>query len=352
MPKTFLYIVLIIFNISASAQTITKVTHKAENDYFLINYELDAERPARVRAFLIDLENNKKEITEQAEGDIGWYVLAGKKKMIRFESRDSSILKNPDKITIELEASPFIEMIFVEGGSYLMGCTEEQIKCDPDEKRVHRVSLDDFYMSTYEISNAQYSVFLNMIGADPTGIYKKADYIHINKPSCQIKYKNGKFLPKKGKENYPVIEVTWFGAQAFCEWAGGRLPTEAEWEYAARGGQQSKKYLYSGSNKVNQVAWYDRNSNGRLHKKGQKEPNELGIYDMSGNVWEWCYDWYDKYSKKPQTNPFGPKRGHSKVIRGGSWLYYGRYCRVANRGSSSPHYCFNNYGFRLARKRK
>jgi formylglycine-generating enzyme required for sulfatase activity len=246
-----------------------------------------------------------------------------------------------------LEAGPFVETILVQGGSFDMGCTEEQIKCDGDEKRVHKVTLSSYYLSKYEITNAQYSAFLNDIGADPIGTYKRDDYIHITKPSCMINYEEEKFVPQKGKENFPAIEVTWFGAQAFSEWLGGRLPTEAEWEYAARGGRKSQNYIYSGSNKVEEVAWYDQNSREKLREVGLKKPNELGFYDMSGNVWEWCYDWYDRYPRREQTNPLGPDYGYGKVIRGGSYLYYGRFCRVANRGSSTPAYCFNNYGFRI-----
>ena len=127
-----------------------------------------------------------------------------------------------------------------------------------------------------------------------------------------------------------------------------RLPTEAEWEYAARGGNQSKGYKYSGSNSISDVAWYGDNSSSKTHPVGQKSPNELGIYDMSGNVHEWCQDWKGSYSSSSQTNPTGPSSGSSRVLRGGSWNYIARFCRVSSRNSGAPGNRVDFSGFRLA----
>ena len=143
-------------------------------------------------------------------------------------------------------------------------------------------------------------------------------------------------------DNNPVERVSWNEAQEFCQKLSTligkkyRLPTEAEWEYAARGGNKSKGYKYSGSNTIGDVAWYTSNSGRKTHPVGQKQPNELGIYDMSGNVWEWCYDWKGSYSSSPQTNPTGPTSGSTRVFRGGSWEYTAKICRVAYRDGNFP----------------
>ena len=126
-----------------------------------------------------------------------------------------------------------------------------------------------------------------------------------------------------------------------------RLPTEAEWEYAARGGKKSCGYQYSGSNTLGDVAWYSDNSGKKTHAVGTKQPNELGIYDMTGNVWEWCQDWYGSYSSSPQTNPTGAVRGSCRVGRGGSWGNSARYCRSSYRGYITPGDRFNRLGLRL-----
>ena len=153
--------------------------------------------------------------------------------------------------------------------------------------------------------------------------------------------------------DYPVVGVTWEQANAFCAWRTDyllkglgpearfiqryRLPTEAEWEYAARGGNKSRHYKYSGSDNIDEVAWYNNNSGRSTHAVGTKSPNELGIYDMSGNVWEWCSDWYGGYSAGAQTNPQGPSSGSRRVLRGGSWNNNARNCRVSNRYNKDPN---------------
>jgi formylglycine-generating enzyme required for sulfatase activity len=159
--------------------------------------------------------------------------------------------------------------------------------------------------------------------------------------------------------NLPVEQVSWNEIQGFISQLKSltghtyRLPTEAEWEYAARGGNKSKGYKYSGSYSIDQVAWYDDNSSSTTHSVGTKQANELGIYDMSGNVWEWCQDWYGDYSLFTQTNPTGASSGSYRVRRGGSWydtaLYVGRTCCVSHRNGSDPSRRDREYGFRLVR---
>lgn len=243
-----------------------------------------------------------------------------------------------------------IEMVAVEGGTYKMGCTREQSDCDDDETPVHTVTVDDFYISKYEITNEQYCEFLNSKGVNSNGNYGGKKYIDMDK-DCQIEYSDGEFTPKSEKVDHPVINVTWYGAKAFCQHYGGRLPTEAEWEFAARGGNKANATSYAGSDNIDDVAWYRGNSGDHTHEVGTKSPNELGIYDMSGNVCEWCSDWYDSdyYSTSPQNNPQGPSFGSYRVQRGRSWLNIAENCQVANRSKYVPSSTYvNTDGFRFS----
>jgi formylglycine-generating enzyme required for sulfatase activity len=152
----------------------------------------------------------------------------------------------------------------------------------------------------------------------------------------------------------PVELVCWDDVQNFIKKLNNltghnlRLPTEAESELAARGGNHSKNFIFSGSNNPDEVAWYSENSDQESHHVGQKQPNELGIYDMSGNVWEWCSDWYGAYGEGDETNPQGPDAGTSRVLRGGSWLFNAVYCRITDRDEIDPEHRDSCTGFRLA----
>ena len=228
---------------------------------------------------------------------------------------------------------------------------------ESDESPVHKVTLNSFSMSKYEITNKQYCAFLNEQGNESEGGVEWIDLeVSWNNEKCRIYERSGRFYVESGYEDHAVIYVSWYGARAYCTWLSKkigkevRLPTEAEWEYAARGGKKSRGYTYSGSNTVGEVAWYGNNSRLEVHKVGGKSPNELGLYDMSGNVWEWCSDWYDEdyYSSSPSRNPKGPSLGDYKVLRGGSWRGLASDCRVANRNSDYPDYRVSSRGFRVA----
>ena len=218
------------------------------------------------------------------------------------------------------------DMVYVKGGTFTMGATAEQGSDAYDnEKPVHSVTLSDYYIGKYEVTQAQWKAIM---GSNPS--------------------------EWKG-DNLPVENVSWDDIQEFITKLNAqtgkkfRLPTEAEWEYAARGGNQSKGYKYSGSNSISDVAWYYDNSSSKTHPVGQKSPNELGVYDMSGNVYEWCQDWYSSsaYSSSSQTNPTGPSSGSYRVLRSGGWNSSARYCRVSNRAGSTPDSRGGNLGFRL-----
>ena len=227
-------------------------------------------------------------------------------------------------ISIPVKDGISIDMIRVESGTFTMGATPEMENPFDDEKPTHQVTLtNDYYIGKYEVTQALWQAVMD------------------NNPSIF-----------KGDE-LPVVRVSWKDCQKFISKLNRitgkkfRLPTEAEWEYAARGGKKSRDYQYSGSNNLFDVAWYEDNSDRKTHAVGSKQANELGIYDMSGNVWEWCQDRYGKYSSSSQTNPTGATSGSKRVVRGGCWCYYARFCRSSYRGNITPDNRDNNLGLRL-----
>ena len=254
------------------------------------------------------------------------------------------------------------EFVFVEGGTFTIGCTGEQSDCNDDEKPTHQVTLSDFYMGEYEVTVKQFKHFIDETGyrtdADKDGgsyIWRETEWEKKSGVNwkCDVK---GNLRPSS-EYNHPVIHVSWNDAEEYCKWLTRktgktyRLPTEAEWEYAARGGALASSATasrYAGSNNIDEVAWYKGNSRSKTHPVGQKKPNGLGLHDMSGNVSEWCGDWNGNYSSGNQTNPRGPTSGSYRVLRGGSWKYNPQFCRVANRINFTPEYRYGHNGFRLA----
>ncbi len=270
------------------------------------------------------------------------------------KQKSGSHNEKDDKFKNEFSATnTFLEhhWVDVQGGTFEMGSLSGQ----KDEKPIHRVTISDFRIAKYEISNEQFVKFLNGISCTKYGFYDDQEfglvkYIDIEDCNCQIAYSE-KFIVKEGKENYPVVEVTWYGANAYAEWAGARLPTEAEWEFAARGGNKSRYLKYSGSNSIGEVGWYKSDSTECTHRIDELTPNELGLYAMSGNVYEWCSDWYSPtyYSQSPANDPKGPDAGSRKVIRGGSIRNTETFCRVANRCAYYPAHSNCVSGFRIVK---
>lgn len=244
-------------------------------------------------------------------------------------------VEDVDSIIVETEyaeKTPFtvngvsFNMIAVKGGTFTMGATSEQgDDAYSYEKPTHQVTLSDYCIGETEVTQELWQA---VMGSNPSNF--------------------------TGNLQRPVEKVSWNDCQEFIKKLNQltgktfRLPTEAEWEYAARGGSQSKGYKYAGSNTIGDVAWYTSNSSSTTHPVKQKQANELGLYDMSGNVWEWCQDWYDSYSSTPQTNPAGPSSGSIRVFRGGSWGADARDCRVSRRYNNTPTFRYCLLGLRLA----
>ncbi len=217
------------------------------------------------------------------------------------------------------------EMVPVEGGTFDMGATPEQVDPNDDEQPVHQVTLSSYMIGKSEVTQALWEAVMESNPSEFRGA------------------------------NLPVEQVSWEDCQEFIKKLNAitgenfRLPTEAEWEFAARGGNKSLHTQYSGSDNLDEVAWYLENSGQKTHAVGTKAPNELGIHDMSGNVWEWCQDMHDEYSSESVTNPIGQESRPFRVYRGGCWCFSATLCRVAIRGLEFPNHNVNYLGFRLAR---
>jgi formylglycine-generating enzyme required for sulfatase activity len=236
------------------------------------------------------------------------------------------------------------EMNFVHGGTFSMGCFSENNNCDSIEKPAHEVKLSNYYLDKFEVTQKLWQTVMG------TTVWQQRD---LANPSWGIYGES---------DNHPIYYVSYEECEVFCEKLNKMLyyqlpegyrfvlPTEAQWEYAARGGSKNKGYIYSGSNKISKVAWWEVNSGQETRKVGLKSNNEVGFYDMSGNVWEWCRDWFeeDYYNYSSVTNPQGPLSGVQRVLRGGSWNLAEWHSRVTTRSYYEPQARSANLGFRIA----
>ncbi len=289
----------------------------AENsaDYIAKEFNMpDKDKLYKVDLLTLKQEREKKEREEKERQE---------QELLERERREKEEKEREALSEIDVKGVKF-KMVKVEGGKFSMGATKEQGSNVFDhEKPAHEVALSDYYIGETLVTQELWKAVM------------------VNNPSNW-----------KG-DNLPVERVSWEEAQEFIQkliqktGRTFRLPTEAEWEYAARGGKNSKGYKYSGSNSIDEVAWYDGNSSGKTHPVKEKKANELGLYDMSGNVWEWCNDCYGEYSSDAQTNPQGTEKGSGRVLRGGSWFNLAGSCRVSYRNYYVPTLRNYGVGFRL-----
>ena len=299
-------------NLSIEPQTITIAEGKTEN----LNLTLVEVKPKTNTITIAEGKTEKPNSTlVEVRPKTNTIAIAEGKT----EKPNSTLVevKPKSKDFVETTTGLNMKMIYVEGGTFYMGSDFN----DLNEKPRHSVTLSSYYIAETEVTQAQWRAIM---GTNPS--YYKGD-------------------------NRPVEAVSWLDAQKFCKKlsaiTGKRyvLPTEAQWEYAARGGNKSKGYRYSGSNDINSVAKYS-SENGHNSVKS-KQPNELGIYDMSGNVWEWCSDWYGDYRSSSQTNPTGPLSGYRRILRGGDWNNMAANCRITIRNHADPSYRDRRFGFRV-----
>lgn len=282
---------------------------------------------------ILSLKNtlsNVKAILANTQTKLEKYKSAEKEAMCKAEEERRRAKEERKRVEEEKRQGLFkvgnveFKMIYVEGGKFKMGSDNG----DPDEKPVHDVTLSDYFIGETVVTQALWKA---VMGYNPS--YFEGD-------------------------NLPVENVSWRDCQEFIgklnecaqnQLKGRRfaLPTEAQWEFAARGGKKSQGYIYSGSNTIDDVAWYEGNSYKKTHPVKQKRANELELFDMSGNVWEWCQDWYGSYPSSPQTDPVGPSSGSFRVYRGGGWSFIAFNCRSAFRINFTPDYRYSNFGLRL-----
>ncbi len=243
-----------------------------------------------------------------------------------------------------------METVLIKAGTFMMGTSPTEA-CHNSDETWHQVTLtNDFYMGKYEVTNAQFCEFLNDKGIGSDGTYTTSDYGNVTLIYTYyfgVKYSDDKWKPQSGYENYPVTCVTWYGANEYAKWIGGSLPTEAQWEYACRAGSTTAYCFDDNGDNLGNYAWYLDNSEDHTHPVDLKRPNAWGLYDMLGNVLEWCADWYGTLSSSTVMNPNGASSGRYRILRGGGCDYPAGDCRSASRYSSFPNNCDYNIGFRV-----
>lgn len=328
MRKMFV-LLLVLWAGSLRAQEISNIRVQQEGKTVVILYDLTGESGVKYSITVLVSDDGGKTFAikpKSLSGDAGAGVLPGKSRKIVWD-----VLKDVDK----LAGSDFvfkirgsgpggvfgIELVFVKGGTFQMGSNDG----DSDEKPVHTVTVDDFYIGKYEVTQKQWR---DVMGTSPS-YNKNCDQCPVEKVSWNDVKEFLKKLNQKTGKSY-------------------RLPYEAEWEYAARSGGKDEKWAGTNSS-LEQYAWYSFNSGGKTHPVGTKKPNGLGIYDMTGNVWEWCEDWYadDYYSRSPKNNPKGPSSGSGRVTRGGSRGNLPYHCWATDRSRSNPDSRDKHRGFRI-----
>ena len=333
MIKLIFFLLLSVFTAVCSfGQTVSNVDAYQEGKNIIITYDTDKAGSVGDVFCSTDGGRTWRNPLRRVTGDVNKQVQAGSHRIVW------DVLSEREKLAganicfkVEVNSGRFMvngvsfEMVRVEGGTFRMGATSEQEdEADSEEKPVHGVTLSSYYIGKTEVTQALWQA---VMGSNPSR-FEGSDL--------------------------PVECVSWNDCQEFIQKLNRltgrnfRLPTEAEWEFACRGGNNSRGYKYSGSNNLGSVAWYEDNSGGQTHPVGTKAPNELGIFDMSGNVWEWCNDWYGNYTSNSQTNPTGSQSGSNRVFRGGGWYIIARSCRSSNRYFSDPAGRGGNLGLRLA----
>lgn len=356
--------------LSFSQTAFQNITVSSAEDTVIVAYELWGGYNQESYFIEMDVSNDGGAsftiIPRLAKGDIGYGVKTGYGKKIWWEPLKEGIELSGERFVFRLKlsvpgSSPIIEFVQLKGSAFILG--DEFKEGDFDERPVLEVTIDDFEISKFEITNAQYSSFISAYGSDRVKSGQYEDEIMIYENEKGLKFIQGSWRASIGYENFPVVGVTWYGAMEYCGFYNLRLPTEAEWEYAAR--EQGKKIKYANGSyyanpreiNFNPSANDNSTDEGKINSSmltqqsvGAYQPSVLGIFQMSGNVWEWCLDWYEyNYDPEKTINPTGPWLGKYKVIRGGSYYSSATAVRTTERSFLAPHRYASDVGFRVAR---
>jgi formylglycine-generating enzyme required for sulfatase activity len=325
MKKIIPQIFIVLLCFSAQAQKVSNIRAEQHGQDIVVLYSLETTSPCEV-SLLLSQDNGVTwgSPLKNVSGDVGKNISAGEKQITWKVAEELEYLvgdKMKFKVIANGRKSFEPEMIFVQGGTFLIGNSNGNRL----EKPVHSVELSSFYIGKYEVTR---ELWIEIMGSD-LGVFR----------DCKL---------------CPIDCVNWLDAQDFIKKLNAktgksyRLPTEAEWEYAARGGKMNCSFKYSGSDNLDEVGWYVENSFGHTHPVGSKKANCLGVYDMSGNVLEWCSDWYEEYKQVSILNPLGPTKGFGRVVRGGRWEADDESCGVSFRYGFEPDESNYFFGFRLA----
>ena len=356
MTKYAALLLILLLSSLLFAQQITNVrVTQDEIGIYKIYFDLSG-NSNDVYNIILQANSEGKTITPTTIGN-DVVINPGKDRLIVWDPILDGVKKDGWKISLSAKCVS-LPMVFVSGGTFTMGDTFGD--GESDEQPTHQVTVGSFYIGKYEVTQKQWQ---DVMGSNPS--YFKSDKLPVEKVSwydciefCNKLSQREGLTPsytidKNSKDPNNDNSNDTYKWTVTCNWNanGYRLPTEAEWEYAAKGGNKSRGYKYSGSNTVDDVGWYGDNSNFKTHPVGTKQANELGIYDMSGNVYEWCWDWYDDsyYSKSPASNPQGAGAGFYRSLRGGAWNYDPINSLILYRGKRPPDRRDNCICFRLCK---
>jgi len=354
-------LLLVLFPFMLLAAEVENIRPQQIGNRILFEYDLTGDEEAEVTLTITVKDTVYTQDRLHLEGDYG-KVRPGRNKKIYWNVLQDFPKGLSTTFDWELEAGgkqfkdpvTGMEFVFVKGGCFEMGDTFGG--GDADEKPVHNICISDFYMGKYEVTVGQFKKFVEDTNYRTEAELGDGCYIFTGRGWKKESSKNWRNPGFTQSDSHPVACVSWNDANSYIQWISRktnktyRLPTEAEWEYAARSGGKREKYAGTNDNPDDYV-WYNSNSGMKTHPIGEKKPNGLGLYDMSGNVWEWVSDWFGKdyYSNSPRDNPGGPSSGSHRVCRGGSWFGTPLSIRASNRIKINPSSRYHSVGFRLLR---